>query len=114
MNYIILILYALFAVSGANLMKYGGTVANVFVIPVIDIKISLLSILGLFCYGVSFLLYFVLLNKFDLSFLIAITLPLVYGLLFLSSIFVFHEAFTISKLLGFVLMIFGGILIVKK
>ena len=114
MNYLILILYAIFAVSGANLMKFGGTVSKSLTIPVININISLISIIGLGCYGISFLLYFILLNKFELSFLIAITLPLVYSLLFLSSIFVFHETFTISKLLGFVLMIVGGILIVKN
>jgi hypothetical protein len=114
MNYIILILYAIFAVTGSNLMKLGGTMAKSINIPIIDINISLLSIVGFISYGISFVLYFILLNKFELSFVSAMTLSLVYSLLFLSSIFLFHETFTMSKLFGFLFILIGALLIIKK
>ena len=69
MNWILVVLYVIFAVSGSTLLKYGGLsqFKSLFTVPVVNMSISWITLIGFICYGASFLFYTVLLNKFDLS-----------------------------------------------
>jgi len=112
-NTILLVLYVVFAVGGSTLIKYGGLgkIAALFVVPVVNVGISTITILGIFCYGLSFILYILLLNKLDLSYVSPITIGAVYTLLMITAVFIFKEQFTVVKTLG-CLLIFIGLMFV--
>lgn len=114
MSIILIALYVAFAVGGSTLIKYGGLskAAALFTIPFVNVHMSLVSFLGIVFYGLSFLLYILLLNKFDLSFISPVTVGLVYVLLMVTAAIIFKEDFTIVKTIGCALILAGILLIV--
>ena len=115
MNWILVVLYVFFAVSGSTLLKYGGLsqVKSLFTVPIVNISISWITLIGFICYGASFLFYTVLLNKFDLSFISPLTVALVYILLMVTAFIVFKEPVTANKLIGCGLILIGILLMIK-
>lgn len=113
MSIIILIAYVLSTSSGLILLKFGTTsgMPISFVENAIKFNFNLYSIIGIFLYGLSFLLYIYLISKFDLGFIIPITTALVYILIFAASFLIFHEVFTVLKIIAISLIIFGVILL---
>lgn len=113
MNAILIISYIIFAVGGSTLIKYGGLskAAALFTIPIVNVHMSLVSLLGVLCYGLSFVLYVLLLNKLDLSFLSPITIGVVYVLLMVTAVVVFSEQFTLAKIIGCTLILIGVMLV---
>lgn len=112
MNALLVILYVVFAVLGSTLIKYGGIAKGAaWVLPVVNVSLSLISLLGIISYGLSFALYILLLNKFDLSFISPLTVGIVYVLLMITAVIVFNEQFTILKTIGCALIL-GGILMI--
>ena len=101
--------YVVFAVLGSTLLKYGGleTIKSMFTIPVINMSISLITLIGFISYGISFLIYTVLLNKYNLSFISPVTVGIVYVLLMITSFIIFKETFTTTKLIGSSLILVG-------
>lgn len=113
MNVALVILYIIFAVGGSTLIKYGGIskIASLFTVPVVNVSISIISLLGIICYGLSFLFYIFLLNKLELSLLSPITIGVVYVMLMITAVIVFHEQFTPAKIIGCVLILIGVMLV---
>jgi small multidrug resistance pump len=113
MNAILIVLYVIFAVGGSTLIKYGGLAkaASLIVLPVVHVSVSLITLLGMICYGLSFLFYVLLLNKFDLSFISPLTVGIVYVLLMGTAVVVFNEQFTLLKTAGCTLVLAGILLI---
>ncbi len=70
-------------------------------------NINPLVILGIFLYGISFLLYIYLISKFDLGYIIPLTTALVYIVIFTASYLIFKEVFTATKILGIALIVTG-------
>lgn len=116
MNIVFIILYVIFAVLGSTLLKYGGLehVKTLFTIPFVNINVSFITFIGFICYGLSFLLYTVLLNKFDLSFISPLTVALVYILLMITAFVIFKEPITPSKMIGCGLILIGILLMIKS
>ncbi len=116
MNLVLVILYVVFAVGGSTLIKYGGLskIASFITLPIVNVNISIISLLGIIFYGVSFLLYILLLNKFDLSFISPVTIGAVYILLMITAAVVFREQFTIIKTIGCVIILAGIILVLTS
>jgi drug/metabolite transporter (DMT)-like permease len=114
LSYALIALYVIFAVGGSTLIKYGGIakVATLITIPLIHIQASLITLAGIVLYGLSFLFYVILLNKFDLSFISPITIGLVYVFLMVTAIVVFNEQFTLLKTIGCVLILVGVLLVI--
>lgn len=114
-NYILIALYVIFAVGGSTLIKYGAITkaVTILTVPIVNVGLTLMSFLGIVCYGLSFLLYIVLLSKFDLSFISPVTVGLVYVLLMLTAAFVFQESFTILKVVGCVIILAGILMILS-
>lgn len=112
-NIALIVLYVVFAVGGSTLIKYGGLakVASLVVLPIVNVSISSISLLGIFCYGLSFILYILLLNKFDLSFISPVTIGIVYVLLMITAAVIFKEQFTMIKTIGCA-MILAGIMLI--
>ena len=105
--------YVLATASGLVLLKLGTSGAGF--ISIVDGKvvwnIGLISVFGIFLYGISFLLYVVLISKFSLGYIVPLTTALVYVLVFSASYFIFKEAFTALKIAAIVLIISGVILL---
>ncbi|HEV7454721.1 MAG TPA: hypothetical protein VGO07_05680 [Candidatus Saccharimonadales bacterium] len=111
MGNVILLLYVA-ATSLALIFVKLGT-SNGLPIQIVDSKlqfnITFFSTAGIFLYGVSFLLYIYLISKNNLGYIIPVTAALVYTIIFLASYFIFHEVFTITKIVGIVLIV-GGLI----
>ena|GEM_PF-1223683 len=109
-----MVLYVLAAVSGSTLIKYGSMAERLpvlFTVPVFNLAVSLVLLVGLLFYGISFVLYIVLLSRFDLSFISPLLIGFVYVLLMLTAAVIFKEHFTIMKTVGATLVLAGILLI---
>ena len=73
----------------------------------LSINITPYTVLGIFLYGISFLIYMYLISKFDLGYIIPLTTALVYILIFTASFIIFKEAFTTIKIIGILLIVLG-------
>ena len=115
-NYIYLVFYVIFAVSGSTLLKFGSApgAKTLFIVPFVNLNVSLATFIGFIFYGLSFLLYTILLSKFDLSFISPLTVGLVYVLLMVTAFIFFKENITFIKLLGSSFILIGILLMVIK
>lgn len=115
MNIVFIVLYVIFAVTGSTLLKYGGLeqMKTLFTVPFVNINISWVTLIGFICYGISFLLYTILLNKFDLSFISPLTVALVYILLMITAFVIFKESITATKIIGCGLILIGILFMIK-
>jgi len=113
MNWMLIAIYVLLTVGGLVLLKLGtgGNPIVSFAGNGITWNIGIVSLLGLFCYGVSFLLYMFLISKFDLGYIVPLATGLVYILVFVASFLVFKESISIIKIIAATLIIAGVILL---
>ena len=113
MSIIFFISYVLATSFGLVLIKLGTSSGLPVAIVEHSLKFNLnLSVIsGMLLYCLSFVLYVYLISKFDLGFIIPVTTALVYSLIFLASFFIFHESFTVIKIVAISLIIFGVILL---
>ena len=113
MDKILIAAYVVATAGGLVLLKLGTNGASV--ISLVGNKIALnitpMSILGIFVYGISFLLYIVLISRFSLGYIVPLTTALVYILVFTASYFIFKESFTMLKIISMSLIITGVILL---
>jgi len=112
-NLLTFIGFFLFTSAGMVFIKLGGeaTQHSFFPVPVIDFKLSLLSFVGFLLYGLSFLLYSSLLQKYDLSFLNPVTIGVTSMLIFICAVIFFHENITVVKIISLMFILFGVVLI---
>ncbi len=117
MSFVVLLVYALFSVGGLTCFKLGTQNALSIQVTTLDLslKISWLSLLGMFMYVASFLIYLSLVAKTELSYLTPMSSAVIYTLTMVVSFLVFHEDFGLWKTLGIILIICGVVLMnVKK
>lgn len=117
LNVFLIIIYLILTVSGLVLFKLGAT--NSLALSVlhgsITMKFNYLVLIGMFCYICSFALYLYLVAKFNLSYIFPITNGIVYVLVFLASLFIFQEQFSIANIVGLVFVLTGVVLLnIKK
>ena len=111
-QYFIIAIYLLFTLLGIIFIKKGGeslvldiTTRN------LTLQVGLWSFLGLICYLLSFLLWMTILPKFNLSYIVPVTVGIVQILTLLSAVLIFSEKISGLKLLGILLIIIGAVLI---
>lgn len=116
MIYIILALYALFAVGGSTCFKLGSvnTLSIEATRNVFSIQISWLSLIGMLMYAISFILYLAMLSKMQLSFLTPVSVGIVYTLTMVVSVLIFHESITLWKFIGATLVLCGVLIMTIK
>lgn len=109
MNYLFVILYLLFSVSGLTFMKLGSLNETLpaLVLPFINLKLNIISILGYGCYIISFLVYTIVITKFDLGLIIPLLSGIVNVLIFIVAILIFKESFTCYSIIGIMLISIG-------
>lgn len=109
---LMVVLYLVLTVSGLILYKYGAN--KNFAISLsngsFSLKISLISILGLLCYLVSFLLYILILPRFDISYIMPLTSAVSYISIFILSAMVLGEKITINGIVGAITILIGIII----
>ena len=108
-KYIYVAIYLFFSVAGLTFMKLGSinTTLRALTIPFIDLKLNVISILGYGCYAISFLVYTIVITKFDLGLIIPVLSGIVNVLIFIVAISVFKESFTWYSIIGIILITFG-------
>ena len=105
-------LYLILTIAGLILYKYGATKDfNISIINgIFNIKLSLISILGLLCYLSSFLIYILILPKFNLSYIMPITSAISYIGIFILSALVLKETITSNGIIGAFIILVGIII----
>lgn len=108
--------YVTLSTSGATLIKYGGSskAHTLFSVPIVNTEVSLITLLGVLIYGVSFLTFIILLNKLNMSYLVPVATGASYVLLMVASIAVFNESFNLWKVFGCILILVGILLVVMN
>ena len=116
MSIVLLALYALFAVGGSTCFKLGASKGlNLqFSADFFLFRMSWMSLLGLCMYAVSFVLYMVMLSKMQISILVPVSVGIVYILTMLVSVIIFHEPFSVEKIIGAALVLAGVVLMTIK
>ena len=111
-----MIIYVLSAVVGSTLIKLGSSahMKALFTAPFVNMSLSPITLLGIFAYGISFIVYVILLSRFDLSFISPLLVAFVYILLMLTAFIIFKEGFTPYKIVGCSLILVGVILVLLK
>lgn len=109
MSNLLIALYAIVTSLGLVFVKLGTKdgMPLKFVNHRLHANINLYVFSGVLLYGISFLLYVFLISKNELGYIIPLTTALVYILIFVSSYFIFHEIFTVLKVIGIALILSG-------
>ena len=109
MKYVLIVIYLILMVSGLILYKKGAN--SNFVLEIknnaLNIKLSLVSIAGLFCYLFSFLMYMLILPKFDLTFIYPLMTAISYIGIYILSIFILNESVTTLGIIGSIIIMVG-------
>lgn len=116
MNIFLLAMYVTLSTSGATLIKYGGSskTQTLFNVPFVNTEISAISLFGILIYGISFLTFVILINKFDMSYLVPVATGASYVMLMLASFVVFNESFGLWKTIGCILILAGVLLVASS
>lgn len=111
------VIYIIFTVSGLTLVKAGSSpeIKYSFVIPGTGMNISVVTLIGILCYGISFCIYMGLIGKFDIGVIVPIMNGIVNIMVIIVAYFVLKEKLTANMIAG-ALIIVAGIFImnVKK
>lgn len=109
MSKILIALYVLTTSLALVVLKLGAKAGAPvqFMNSKLHFNITPYTIIGVFLYGVSFLLYIYLISKFDLGYIIPLTTAFVYVLIFAASFILFKEVFTVFKVIGIALIVVG-------
>lgn len=112
--YFLLALDIIFA-SGANLLlKKGVMLLNIthsfekpFYLIFFDLITNSFLMSGLFFYGISFMLWVVILSKLNLHSAYPISVSLTITLITIGSVFIYKEPVSVLQIIGIVVIIFG-------
>lgn len=106
-----LIMYLILTVSGLMLFKLGGTENYINIgINKINFNISTMSLMGIICYGCSFLMWLYIIKKSEVSYIFPIANGLVTVLTILGGIILLHEKVNIIQGVGIICIIAGVII----
>lgn len=117
MNYLICLVYLVFSIAGLTFMKLGSIHESLtlFTVPVINLNVNFISMWGYLCYICSFLIYTVVVSRFELGVVIPILSGIVNVVIFIVGITIFNEKFNIYSICGIFFICIGIILMnIKK
>ena len=113
MQLILIMIYLILTSLGLILVKLGSsTVAVNLYKGNFSLSINWVFILGLICYICSFVLFtFVLIKKFNLSYIMPITAGISQVIIILAGLLMFKEYINIYQVIGIILTILGIVLL---
>ncbi|KAF1304830.1 EamA family transporter [Enterococcus sp. JM9B] len=111
---ILFFIYVILSTSGLVLFKLGsinGGISINLAKSAFSFHIPLLSLLGLLCYMVSFLMWMYIISKTDISFIVPLGVALTNLAVLLSSYFILHETMSYTTIIGAALIIIGAVIL---
>lgn len=100
--------YVLLASSGLILFKLGSTNTNLTLnIFGLSINYSIKMILGLLCYGFSFILWMLIVSKMNLTIAMPLSVAIVNTLVVVGSCLILKERITLMQGIGIFIVILG-------
>lgn len=116
MLYVLACIYVILSCSGLILFKLGSSagLSIGFSQGFLNMKLSGLSLLGMLCYITSFLLYLVLVSKFDLGRIYPITTGVIFVGVMIASAVVLHENISWVQIIGSALILIGVVMLSLK
>lgn len=105
---ILFILYVILSSSGLVLFKLGSANPNINISVLgITANFSIKSIIGILCYGFSFLLWMIIVSRMNLTVAMPLSIALVNTLVVVESCLLLKEKITITQGIGIFIIIFG-------
>lgn len=106
--------YVILSSSGIILFKLGSAELSIKMVSnQLNMNFPMMSILGLMCYLISFILWMIIISKSDVSFIVPLGLGLTNVLILVGSMVVLKEEINLYGIIGIVLILGGTILINK-
>ncbi len=107
-NIILFILYVLLSSSGLILFKLGSNNPNLsFGLFDLTIHFSIKSIIGILCYGTSFLLWMIIVSRMNLTIAMPLSVAIVNTIVVVSSCLILKEKITLNQAVGIFVVILG-------
>ena len=108
MTIIMFVFYVILASSGLILFKLGSNDANLVLnVFGLSINYSIKMILGILCYGFSFILWMLIVRRVDLTIAMPLSVAIVNTLVGIGSCLILKEKITFIQGLGIFIIIFG-------
>ena len=108
MNILLFALYVILSSSGLILFKMGSLNPNLhYHILGLSLNISVKSIIGIFCYGASFLLWMLIISRTNLTIAMPLSIALVNTLVIVGSCLFLKEKITLMQGIGIFIVILG-------
>ena len=102
------ILYVMLASSGLILFKLGSENTNITIkLFSLSLTFSLKMLIGLFCYGCSFILWMIIVSKMNLTIAMPLSVAIVNTLVIIGSCIILKEKITFTQGLGIFIIILG-------
>lgn len=112
---VLFILYVILASSGLVLFKLGSGNATIhWQLLGVHIDFSMKTILGIFCYGCSFLIWLYIVSRMNLTLAMPLSVALVNTLVVVESCLFLKEKISLTQGIGIVIIIAGVSLISFK
>ena len=109
---VLFLLYCILASSGLVLFKLGSSNANnVITLFSININFSFKMLLGIICYGVSFLLWLYIISKVNLTYAMPLSVAVVNTFVIIESSTFLKERISLVQGIGIFIVILGVCLI---
>ncbi len=110
-NILFIGVYLLCSVGGLTLVKVGAGHNSFSLNPsFFNLQLSYLTVIGLILYIFSFLMWIVIVGRFNLSYIQPLTTGLSYILIIAASIFILREVITPFQWAGLVFILIGVVL----
>lgn len=108
---ILFLLYVVLSSSGLILFKLGSGVTD-FSINILNfhLGLSFKTLIGIFCYGFSFVLWLYIVSKNDLTIVMPLSVALVNILVIIGSCVFLKEQLTLMQGIGIFIVIFGVVI----
>ena len=107
MKYLMCVVYMLLSVSGLTFIKLGSNETAKILFEFWGLRFSIQTILGYCCYGVSFILYTIIIPKFNLSYINPILGGISNIVIMCVAVWILNEKLTLFSVIGSLLIISG-------
>lgn len=115
MFYILFILYLVLTSCGLLYIKLGGQSTSASITnSIFSIQLDFRLIIGLICYVLSFLLYTIILQKRDLSYIYPISAGIINIISVLMGVIILKEKISTSGIVGIAAIVIGVVLLNAK
>jgi len=108
LNIFLFVLYVVLSSSGLILFKLGALASNINLnIFGVAFSFSMKSVIGVLCYGFSFILWMVIVSRMNLTFAMPLSVAIVNTLVVIGSCLILKEKVTFVQVVGIFVIISG-------